>query len=108
MMASTLARNPGGRGAIASSARNTAERWMAIPEGGRIVVEESGRWKAPEGSVLARTVSLELTRPDAAFLSALPLPAFSIASPQSLVRAEPVGTGRTLIRAEVPETAASG
>jgi peptide/nickel transport system substrate-binding protein len=40
-----------------------------------------------------QTVELELTRPDAAFLSALPLPAFSIASPQSLARRDPVGTG---------------
>ncbi len=40
----------------------TAERWMAIPDRGKLVVDESGRWKAPEGSVLARTVSLELER----------------------------------------------
>lgn len=39
------------------------------------------------------TVRIELTRPDAAFLSALPLPAFSIASPQSIDLGEPVGTG---------------
>jgi uncharacterized repeat protein (TIGR03806 family) len=42
----------------------TAERWMAIPDRGKVVVDESGRWKAPEGSVLARTVSLELERGD--------------------------------------------
>ena len=40
----------------------TAERWLAVPDRGRVVVDESGRWKAPEGSVLARTVSLELER----------------------------------------------
>jgi peptide/nickel transport system substrate-binding protein len=39
------------------------------------------------------TVRLELTRPDAAFLSALPLPAFTIASPDSLLLGQPVGTG---------------
>ena len=30
MMASTRARKPGGRGATLSSARSTAERWMAL------------------------------------------------------------------------------
>lgn len=35
----------------------TAERWLAIPGDGRIVSQE-GRWKLPEGSVLARTVSI--------------------------------------------------
>jgi peptide/nickel transport system substrate-binding protein len=39
------------------------------------------------------SVSLRLTRPNAAFLSALPLPAFSIASPRSLRLHDPVGTG---------------
>lgn len=41
----------------------------------------------------ALTVTLHLTRPNAAFLSALPLPAFSIASPRSLRLDHPVGTG---------------
>jgi peptide/nickel transport system substrate-binding protein len=39
------------------------------------------------------SVDLHLTRPSAAFLSALPLPAFSIASPRSLLLHDPVGTG---------------
>jgi peptide/nickel transport system substrate-binding protein len=39
------------------------------------------------------TVQLQLTRPDAAFLSALPLAAFTIASPDSLLLGQPVGTG---------------
>ena len=38
-------------------------------------------------------VEIHLTRPNSSFLSALPLPAFSIASPQSLRLREPVGTG---------------
>ena len=38
-------------------------------------------------------VELHLTRPSSSFLSALPLPAFSIASPESLRLREPVGTG---------------
>jgi len=37
-----------------------AERWMAVPDRGLVVADASGGWKAPEGSVLARTVSLEL------------------------------------------------
>ena len=40
----------------------TAERWLAVPDRGRVAVDGSGRWKAPEGSVLARTVSLEFER----------------------------------------------
>jgi uncharacterized repeat protein (TIGR03806 family) len=37
----------------------TAERLLAIPGTGRIAVEDTGVWKFPEGSVLARTVSVE-------------------------------------------------
>ncbi len=40
-----------------------------------------------------RTVELHLNRPNSSFLSALPMPAFSIASPQSLRSGQPVGTG---------------
>jgi len=40
-----------------------------------------------------RSVELHLTRPNSSFLSALPLPAFSIASPASLQAGTPVGTG---------------
>ena len=36
-----------------------AERLVAIPGGGRIRVNEQGIWQFPEGSVLARTISLE-------------------------------------------------
>jgi peptide/nickel transport system substrate-binding protein len=54
---------------------------------------------AGEQSLYARCVThgqaveLHLTRPNSAFLSALPLPAFSIASPTSLRGGSPVGTG---------------
>src|ERR1700682_660655 len=34
MMASTRERKPGGRGAIASSARSTADRWIALESAG--------------------------------------------------------------------------
>jgi uncharacterized repeat protein (TIGR03806 family) len=40
----------------------TAERWLAIPDRAGIAVDDSGRWKAPEGTVLARTVSMEFER----------------------------------------------
>ncbi len=47
------------------------------------------------GSCVPRglAVELHLTRPNSSFLSALALPAFSIASPRSLRLREPVGTG---------------
>lgn len=41
-----------------------AERLLAIPGDGRIEHDEQGRWHLPEGSVLARTVSLELIAGD--------------------------------------------
>ena len=37
-----------------------AERFLAIPGDGRIDVDRNGFWKLPEGSVLARTVSLDV------------------------------------------------
>jgi uncharacterized repeat protein (TIGR03806 family) len=40
----------------------TAKHLLAVPGAGRVTVDPSGRWKAPEGTVLARTVSLELER----------------------------------------------
>src|SRR5262249_14317841 len=42
-----------------------ADRWLAIPGDGRIDVDPQGAWKLPEGSVLARTVSLDLVEGDA-------------------------------------------
>jgi putative heme-binding domain-containing protein len=41
-----------------------AERLLAIPGAGRIEVDKEGNWKLPEGSVLARTVTLELVAGD--------------------------------------------
>ena len=38
----------------------TAERFLAIPGPARIGVDGQGTWQFPEGSVLARTISLEL------------------------------------------------
>ena len=37
-----------------------AERFLAIPGTGKIGSSEQGTWQFPEGSVLARTISLEL------------------------------------------------
>jgi putative heme-binding domain-containing protein len=42
------------------------ERLLAVPGDGRIALGEGGRFKLPEGSVLARTVTLDLTAGDAA------------------------------------------
>ena len=41
-----------------------AERFVAIPGAGRIEVGANGFWKLPEGSVLARTVSLDVWEGD--------------------------------------------
>ena len=38
----------------------TAERLLAVPGTGKISLSEQGTWQFPEGSVLARTISLEL------------------------------------------------
>ena len=38
----------------------TAERFLAVPGTGKIGLDGQGTWQFPEGSVLARTVSLEL------------------------------------------------
>ena len=40
----------------------TAERWLALPGASRIDVGEKGDWSMPEGSVVARTVSMEMER----------------------------------------------
>jgi uncharacterized repeat protein (TIGR03806 family) len=37
----------------------TAQRFLAIPDDGRIGLDDQGNWRFPEGSVLVRTVSLE-------------------------------------------------
>ncbi len=37
----------------------TAERLLAVPGAGRIGLDDQGNWRFPEGSVLARTVSIE-------------------------------------------------
>jgi uncharacterized repeat protein (TIGR03806 family) len=41
------------------SDRATAERLIAIPGDGRIGIDDQGTWRFPDGSVLARTVSIE-------------------------------------------------
>lgn len=41
-----------------------AGRLLAIPGEGRIEVDPEGRWRLPEGSVLARTVTLDLAEGD--------------------------------------------
>jgi len=38
----------------------TADRLLAIAGDGRVEVGEGGRWRVPDGSVLARTVSMEM------------------------------------------------
>ena len=43
-----------------------ADRLMAIPGRGKADVDSSGRWRLPDGSVLARTVTLDLVEGDAA------------------------------------------
>jgi peptide/nickel transport system substrate-binding protein len=48
------------------------------------------------------SVVLRLTRPNSSFVSALPLPAFSIASPASLGSADPVGTGPFKVVSRTP------
>jgi uncharacterized repeat protein (TIGR03806 family) len=42
-----------------------AERFLAIPGNGRIEVDTNGFWKLPDGSVLARTVTLDVWEGDA-------------------------------------------
>jgi uncharacterized repeat protein (TIGR03806 family) len=37
----------------------TAERFLAVPGAGRVGLDEQGNWRFPDGSVLARTVSIE-------------------------------------------------
>ncbi len=37
----------------------TAERFLAIPGTGRIVLDRQGNWKFPDGTVLVRTVSID-------------------------------------------------
>jgi uncharacterized repeat protein (TIGR03806 family) len=41
------------------SDRATAERFLAVPGDGRIELDNQGVWRLPQGSVLARTVSIE-------------------------------------------------
>lgn len=38
----------------------TSERWMAVPGTEPVVIDERGSWQFPDGSVLAKTVSIEL------------------------------------------------
>ena len=40
----------------------TAERFLAVPGTGRIAIDDQGNWRFPDGSVLVRTVSIELER----------------------------------------------
>ncbi|MEZ6129889.1 MAG: PQQ-dependent sugar dehydrogenase [Planctomycetaceae bacterium] len=42
----------------------TSERWMALPGTDSVQVESDERWKFPEGSVLAKTVSIRLQADD--------------------------------------------
>jgi putative heme-binding domain-containing protein len=41
-----------------------AERLMAVPGAGKVEVDDAGRWRLPDGSVLARTVWLDLAAND--------------------------------------------
>lgn len=40
----------------------TADRLLAVPGNGRITLDPKGNWQLPEGSVLARTVSIEMEK----------------------------------------------
>lgn len=42
----------------------TSQRWMALPGTDPITIDPKGRWVFPEGSVLAKTVSLQLVSGD--------------------------------------------
>jgi putative heme-binding domain-containing protein len=42
----------------------SAQRWLAIPGTGRITIDEQGVWRLPEGSVVMKTVSLDLVAGD--------------------------------------------
>ena len=42
----------------------TSERWMAIPGSDPVRIEKDMRWQFPDGSVLAKTVSIEMTQSD--------------------------------------------
>lgn len=80
------------------------ERWFTFKGSDRDLAR-SYYWQrvfggfAGEDSLFAKcvsrgtTVELHLTHPNSSFLSALPLPAFSIAEPSSLHDGTPVGTG---------------
>lgn len=37
----------------------TAQRWMAVPGQGQIKINDKGSWQFPDGSVIAKTVSIE-------------------------------------------------
>ena len=39
-----------------------AERWLAIPGSGQVVADATKPWQAPDGTVLARTITLEMER----------------------------------------------
>jgi len=39
-----------------------AQRWLAVPDTGQINIDAKGNWKFPDGSVLAKTVSLQFER----------------------------------------------
>lgn len=40
---------------------STSQRWMALPGNEPVKVESDSRWTFPEGSVIAKTVSIEMT-----------------------------------------------
>ena len=42
----------------------TSERWMAVPGSEPVQVDKSLRWQFPDGAVLAKTVSIEMTHGD--------------------------------------------
>ncbi len=39
-----------------------ADRWLAVPGTAQVVATPAGSWQAPEGTVLARTITLEMER----------------------------------------------
>jgi putative heme-binding domain-containing protein len=49
----------------------SSERWMAVPGTEPVKIESDAKWLFPDGTVLAKTVSLEMTKGDAGTLRRL-------------------------------------